>query len=73
MNPYSPSQPTGDDENAVSAQSRPLWPLLLMNLAFLLCAVLVVVLPGLGSWMLVSVLVMFSIGGWTLARSLMQQ
>lgn len=73
MNPYSPSETNTGEEERNSENPTPVWPLLLLNLAFLMCAVLVVVLPGLGRWMLVSVLIVFSIGGWALARSLRQQ
>ena len=77
MNPYAPTEiksTEADDEDAVENKTSPrLWPLMLLNVAFMLCTILVVALPGLGSWLLVSVLVVCSIGGWTLALSLQQE
>ena len=74
MNPYAPTETKPEEEQPLpAAATRSLWPLLLLNIAFLLCAVSVVILPGLGTWLLVSVLIVFSIGGWSLARSLRQE
>ena len=79
MNPYAPSEidpneSEADEENAIRREALPrLWPLMPLNLAFVLSAILVVVLPGLSTWLLVSVLIVCSIGGWTLALSLRQQ
>ena len=58
MNPYTPTEINSTESQAVEEDPSPrktprLWPLMLLNLAFLLSAILVVVLPGLGSWLFV--------------------
>ncbi|MGB7347653.1 MAG: hypothetical protein WBD20_25745 [Pirellulaceae bacterium] len=72
MNPYDPPEPIESPSEASKAQRPRLWPLLLLNVAFLLSAVLVVVLPNLRNWLVASILIYLSIGGWTLAKHLQQ-
>ena len=73
MNPYDPPELSEHDPNANASPRRRLWPLLMLNVAFVLCAILVVALPGLGTWLVVSVLVTASIGGWALAKNLYER
>lgn len=70
LNPYDPPKQQSAGTGPQTAPVPRVWPLLLMNLVFFVCGVLIVVLPELQIWMLVSVLIVFSVGGWSLARSL---
>ncbi|QDT08446.1 hypothetical protein [Planctomycetes bacterium K23_9] len=70
MNPYEPPE-TRESSPKPRAKWKT-WPLIFMNLAFLLSAGLVVALPNRLSWLGVSVLICLSIGGWALAKNLQQ-
>lgn len=70
MNPYDPPQTIDSQTESNKPARLRLWPLLLMNAAFLISAGLIVLLPSLRHWLIVSSLICLSFGGWTLAKTL---
>ena len=71
MNPYAPSDPPNETETP-EKPARRFWPPLALNIAFLLCIIAAIVLPGLISWGVVSLLTVLSVGGWALSKSMQQ-